>query len=260
MNQQIKKYFISAYLAHKEERVFTLEFLMSLFLIIFQTVIYWLVFNNILTLGSALSPRELLQYYVIMNLVTLSILPAQYVAYEHQEAINSGAIILDIMRPLCPIWSRFFNKLMSFAVRLCVYLLFILLAQVIIPSAFQISSLLWGSWSCFCGFVILYLLQALLCALSVWLRDVSRIRDVLIYDMALILGGQLFPSGHLVSWLKHAVYYTPFPYIYDVPTTIFQGHFSPNRLLGQIFWIVLLGALYLSTMKTRVLSQIDYGA
>lgn len=259
MSLPIKKYLDSAILSQRQDRVFQFEFFMSLCLILLQTLIYWLVFSNILT-PNVLTAKELVQYYVLIDLVTLSLFPAQLVAYEHQEAINSGRVILELAKPLSPTWNWFGCKLYSFLFRLAIYLLLLIPVQWIFFGTPQLIYLVRGIVATILGFVILYLLQGIIGACSVWLRDVLRMRDFLIYDLSMILGGQLFPSSHLAANLKTIVYFTPFPYIYDVPTTCFQGHWRPTYMLAQIIWVLFLGIIYLMLMKKVVLKNIEYGA
>lgn len=258
MSLRIKPYFAGAYLALREKSVFTLEFAMTLFMIVFQTALYWAVFHQILTPQSALSSQELVQYYVIINLVTLSILPAQFVAYEHMQEINTGRMVLEILKPFSPAWNWFWQKLAEMGLRLLIHMVLILVFQVLVMRTFALGDLLCGMVSTVLGFVILYLLQGLVGALSIWFADITRMRDFLIYDFAMILGGQLFPSSHLAAGLKRVVYWTPFPYIYDVPTTCFQG-VGMGRMVGQGLWIVGLGVAYLLLMRFAVMRNVEYG-
>ena len=67
---------------------------------------------------------------------------------------------------------------------------------------------------------------------AVWLHDVLRFRNV-VMSALMIFGGKLIPSNLLLFDLKKIVFYTPIPYVHDVPVKLILGTAAKTNLLVQ---------------------------
>ena len=259
MNRRIKNgYLMGMALQLKEEKWFGAEFWMSYFVIFIKCVFYDQVFRVLFRNSVEIEAGALTLYYIMVNVVAFTIAPAQYVAYDHMEGINSGAIIPFLLRPNSSILSRYCNRLTSVAVRLMVNLLLIWGVSWLLGRGLTVAAAGMGLLSILLGFTILYLIQAVIGCCTVWFRDITRFRDV-IYSLLLILGGRLLPSELLFSGLKEIVYYTPLPYVYDVPVRVLMGD-APRFAIGmQVVWALLFGAGYLFLFERCVKHNMELG-
>lgn len=258
MNRQIKKYLYSGYLSLKKEWVFSFNFVMTLLTLAIQAVIYLLMLGRIFPAGSDLSAVELTAYYVIVNFVSITISPAMYVAYDHMVAINSGDIILDFVKPASCVIKHYVTTFFPALLKLLLNLLVVLVMQIYVLDQFDLRAIGLGVFSTLLAFSILYFWQGIVGCMAIYVHDVTRIRDV-INSLGMVLGGKLLPSALLWGNLKNIVYWTPFPYIYDVPTSFFLGHMSYSSLTYQALWVLFLGSLYHVLFTFFVQRNIEYG-
>lgn len=259
--RQLKTQIKVALRGFSEELSFKFEFILSFFIIIIQSVIYVVVFSSLFRSSQLVNTKEIIGYYIVVNIIGLSMIPAQFVAWQHQEDINSGQMILYLIRPNGFLLFNYLKFFIPFLARFLVNFIFIVLAGLVFELNIFYLDYAFGFISALGGFTIFYLLQAIVGSQAVWLHDATRLRDVL-FTSLLILGGRLIPSRYLFSWLKDIIYFTPLPYVYDVPTAIFTGGsvFSiAEALLRQLFWIILLGTLYIRYFNERVKHNLEYG-
>ncbi len=242
----------------KEEKWFQADFFMSFFLIFIKSCLYYVVFRAVFLHSAKVNADEITLYYIVINIVALSVDAAQSIAYFHMEAINSGAIIPYLLRPNSYILSSFLDTLALTAIRLLCNLILIFGASCLLGQRMAWTGLCIGLLSVLLGFTILYLIQAIIGCFAVWFHDITRFRDV-IYSLLMLLGGRLIPSDLLFSHLKQLVYYTPLPYVYDVPVKALTGH-APYPMIGiQLLWILVLGAAYVYLFERHVKHQIEFG-
>ena len=258
MNRQIKKHLYSGYLSLKKEWVFSFNFVMTLLTLAIQAVIYLFMLDHIFPTGSALSAVELTAYYVIVNFVSITISPAMYVAYDHMVAINTGDIILDFVKPASCVIRRYVTTFFPTLLKLLLNLLVVLVMQIYVLDQFELRSVGLGVFSTLLAFSILYFWQGIVGCMAIYFHDITRIRDV-INSLGMVLGGKLLPSALLWGDLKNIAYWTPFPYIYDVPTNFFLGHMNYTYLTVQALWVLFLGTLYSVLFKFFVQRNIEYG-
>ncbi len=69
----------------------------------------------------------------------------------------------------------------------------------------------------------------------------------------------MIPSDLLFSGIKRIVYYTPIPYIYDIPTKQLMGEGSVYQLGLQGVWICAIGILYAVIYNKCVVHNLEYG-
>lgn len=258
MNQQIKKIGSVLFYSLKTEHVFRLQFYLTIVLIWFQCLIYYLLFSGMFQGNQNISPLELTAYYGLVGVTSLTVSPAMYVAYEHMQKINTGEIIMDIMRPMSLVAQYFFQKLAIMLKHLLAYLPLFVLVHVFILRGVVWHSLLSGILSIILGFGILYEIQGIIGCFAVRFHDITRVRDV-IYTLLLILGGRLIPSSYLFGGLKRIVYFTPLPYVYDVPVSLLLQQRDSSFLLYQFIWFSVLGIVYWLLLQKYVVHEIEYG-
>ena len=259
MNHQIKKMMFVAHLKIKEEKNFSLDFLLSFIVVAVQSLIYYLVFTRMFLDSSKVDANEIVLYFMIINVISISYIPAQYVAWKHMEDINNGTIITYILRPNNYVVYQYVQCFSSFFVRYAVNIGVVFIMQFILGRTVSIIVFFMGFLSGIFGFTILYLLQAIIGCMTVWFHDILRFRDV-VFTLLLVLGGRLLPSKYLVGSLKRIIYYTPLPYVYDAPTNMLLDGNASTLLYGQIFWIAVLGALYFFLFEKFVAHNIEYGS
>lgn len=259
MNQQIKNsYLCSVALRLKEEKWFQANFFMSFFSIAVNSLLCYIVYRAVFMNSAKVDANSITLYYIVVNITALSIAEAQKVTYNHMEEINSGAIISRLMRPYSYAVSKYLDTLALVVIRLCVNLIFIAAAFLIMRQNIRPAAILLGFLSVLLGFTILYLIQAVIGCFTVWFHDITRFRDV-IYSLLLILGGRLIPSDLLYSGLKEVVYYTPLPYVYDVPVKVLMGDGEISMIGIQVLWIIILGAVYTYLFEVHVKHKIEFG-
>lgn len=260
MNQRIN---ITCYLQemkteYRQEKWFKVEFIFSIFSVAFQTFIYYGLFSGGFIGSTTINPVKITEYYIVVNILYLSNLPAQFVAYKHMDDINSGKIIIYLLRPSNYIISSYVKTLVNFIVRFAVNVLVICITLICFTKSIDIVTVVVGSFSTLLGFSILYLIQAIIGCFAIWFHDISRFRDV-IMSLLMVLGGRLVPGEYLFAQIKKIVYFTPIPYIYDIPVNVFMGNVDVYRIIIQIIWVLLFGGSYFFLFSKFVKNNIEYG-
>lgn len=259
MNLRIKNpYILGAILELKKEKWFGADFFMSFFAIFIKSSLSYFVFHAVFMNSVRVDANQITQYYIIVNIVALTVQAGMYVAYEHMEDINTGAIIPDLLRPLYYPVSRYLNNLILTLTQLMVNIFLIFVISVFLGNATGFVELLLGFLSILLGFTVLYLIQAIIGCFTVWFHDITRFRDV-IYTLLMALGGRLLPSDLLYSGLKEIIYYTPLPYVYDIPVKVLMGNAGYLQIGIQLLWILLLGVVYIYLFQHYVKHNIEFG-
>lgn len=242
----------------KEEKWFKLEFAVAFVSIIIQALISYSVYHALFLKSSNLDANEITLYYIVINIESLMMQGAQYVAWKHMNMINDGSIILRIMRPDSYILSEYLNCLSGFLKGLVINMLFIIAGKIILLKEVCVTDIICGVISLVLGFTILYLIQAIIGCLAIWFHDIIRLRDV-IMTLLMVLGGQLLPSDLLFGELKKIVYYTPIPYIYDVPVKQIIGNGNSLQILAQLIWTIFFAGIYVWLYKRFVSHNVEFG-
>lgn len=162
------------------------------------------------------------------------------------------------MRPNSYIATNYLNNLALVTIRLLFNMILIFGTSCLLGQRMELFSLCFGFLSVLLGFTILYSIQAIIGCFSVWFHDITRFRDV-VYSLLMLFGGRLIPSDLLFSGLKQIVYYTPLPYVYDVPVKVLMGSAHSSMVFSQMAWIILLGSMYIYLFHRRVKHNIEFG-
>ena len=260
MNLPINRgYLLGAWLEVKQRKWFSADFFLSYATIFLQSCLYFLVFRAVFLHSAKVDSEEVTIYYIVISIVAQTVSSGLYVAYNHMKAINSGGIIPYLLRPQSYPVAQYLGSLMQTVSHLLVNTALIFLVSVLFGRIMRLGSVCLGVLSTLLGFTILYLIQAVIGCCALWFRDITRFRDV-VYTLLMMLGGRLIPSGMLFGGLKQAVYFTPLPYVYDVPVRVFLNQGASLRFLGvQLLWILLLGGAYWYLFHCHVRQNIEFG-
>lgn len=257
MSQQINNsYIYHMYLEYKQEKWFQAEFFFSFFVIIIQTFIYGLLFKNIFVLNEV-NAISMTLYYAVINVVSLSMLPAQFVTWNHMKAINTGEIIMKILKPISFPLTEYLKCLTQFIIKSTVNIVIIVVIKIVMNLKADVVQIILGILSLYLGFTILYFIQGIIGCLAAWFGDVLRLRDVFM-SFLFILGGKVIPSNYLFGSLKRVIYYTPIPCIYDIPTKFFMGNGNTYDILIQIVWFIIIIGIYCLFFRAMK-HNLDYG-
>ena len=154
--------------------------------------------------------------------------------------------------------TNYLNSLALVTIRFLFNLILIFGASYLLGNRLTLFSLFSGSVSVLLGFTILYFIQAIIGCFSLWFNDITRFRDV-VYSLLMLFGGRLIPSDLLFSGLKEIVYYTPLPYVYDVPVKVLMGNAHSSMFFSQMAWVLLLGSMYIFLFQRHVKHNIEFG-
>ena len=95
--------------------------------------------------------------------------------------------------------------------------------------------------STFLSFIIQFLMQSIVASLCFWTEKASSI-ERLLFIPTLFLSGLLAPVNSFPDYVKAWIYFTPFPYLIDLPANILSG--NPTNIFAgmimQIIWILIL--------------------
>lgn len=259
MNQQIRStYFLTMKLKVKEEKWFQTDFILSFVVAFVDAVIYYLLFHYIFEDSTTVNPTDITIYYIVINIVALSMTPAQFTSWLHMTDINTGKIIPFLLRPNSYMVTKYLESVCTFFMRTVVNIILIYIASLMLGAPMLLENLLLGVISMLGGFTILYLIQAIIGCLAVWFHEVNKIRNVFM-TFLMMLGGRLIPSDLLFSGLKKIVYYTPIPYVYDIPVKVLTNKFQYTEMGIQLLWILLLGIIYIFVFQKFVKHNIEFG-
>lgn len=259
MNRPISfSYLRNMSLQIKEQKWFRSNFLISIFSVLVKSLLYFAVFHTIFLHSTQVDSNSITLYYIFVNIISLSIAPAQYAAYDHMTQINSGSIILYLLRPFSYPLSKYLNTLSLTGTRFFLNSILLVIASWVLGCPIRLGAFALGFLSVLFGFSILYLIQAVIGCFAIWFHDITRFRDV-VMSLLLLLGGRLIPSDLLYSGLKRIVYYTPLPYIYDIPVKILMQTASSEMLLLQLVWIMLFAGIYAVLFQCFVCHNIEFG-
>lgn len=251
-------YLMTMKLKVKEEKWFEADFAMSFVVAFVDAVIYYLLFHYVFEDSTVVNPTDITIYYIIINIVALAMTPAQFTSWIHMTDINTGKIIPFLMRPSSYVVTRYLESVCTFFMRTVVNIILIYLVSLVLGKPIILLNLLLGVGSMLAGFTILYLIQAIIGCMAVWFQEVNKIRNVFM-TFLMMLGGRLIPSDLLFSGLKEIVYYTPIPYVYDIPVKVLTDKFQYTEIGIQLMWIVLLGAIYIFEFEKYVKHNIELG-
>lgn len=239
----MKKYLRLFKMGKLERKAFAHNYKFSYLSIGIQIAIsfYFWRFANIDQLATDFTLSSIMMYFLALSILTLVFTPAMYICYETWTSINSGEIIIWISRPVNYILMKFFEKLGIFITTSALPMAAYILIYTIFYKG-EIRHIFFGILSALAGYVILFLVQMLIGLLSFWVKKTITMRD-LIFEIFAILGGSLMPIDFFPTFIQKLSLYSPFAYIYYLPSKILSGAMDQNYgkgLVIQIIWIIIL--------------------
>ena len=255
---QIKPYLHIFWLRVKETVQYKFNYFATLMYALVSTVIYAFLGFALFSDSGRVDPKYFLCYYGLIALVAEAISPAQYVAHKMMTDIVSGEIAVHLVRPYHYLGTLYAGYLGECLPKVMFHMLFAAGAQAYLLGRVSPFALMLGGIACVQGFSIFFMIQALIGCLTVWIKDITRIRDV-IFSLMLLLGGRLIPVEYLLQSLQKIVVYTPIVHVYDTPMRMFLGNVSGIPLLEQFLWVVLLGVACVLLFRFQVRKRIEMG-
>lgn len=140
-------------------------------------------------------------------------------------------------------WHRVAHKLVYYAVAIGPFALVFWLLRGYFPGWPDGPTLLAGMAALLCGFLIGFLIEALIGLIAFWWLEVSSL--IFIYMMInYFLSGHMIPLDWLPSPFSEWVQHLPFKYLAYFPAAVFLGRYPPEllqrELLIELAWIMVL--------------------
>jgi ABC-2 type transport system permease protein len=98
------------------------------------------------------------------------------------------------------------------------------------------------------AWIINFMMHLVVGLIAFW-SDNALGYDTVIYQLYIMLGGVVIPVELFPKTIQQVLAWTPFPYVLDFPVRVMIGRISGVAMLEkfgiQLFWIVVLGSLFL---------------
>ncbi|HVM08696.1 MAG TPA: ABC-2 family transporter protein [Acidimicrobiales bacterium] len=180
-------------------------------------------------------------YIATSEAVTIAL--NQRVIEETGEAIASGAVAVELLRPVSVLLVRVAMEIGHTLPRLATCILVgLAYAQTFAGEAPNLVALALAVPSMVLAVTCNLLAQHAFAAVSFWIRD-SRSTWFLYQKLVFIAGGMLLPLEVLPDGMEAVTRVLPFMAMAYAPARLASGHVEPMLLLVQIAWLVVLGGL-----------------
>lgn len=182
------------------------------------------------------------------------------------QQIREGDIALNLVKPLSLILLFFAEdigrSISSFITKsLPTFTIAAVLFRIPLPA--DVGSAILFLFSTIFSYVILWMLSALVGLVAFWITELGPL-DVIKDATVRILSGSLIPLWYFPGWVQTVLSFTPFPYTYQTPLSIYIGKIgvlSALKSLGvQAVWIVLLSLIvYLTWNRAKRATFVNGG-
>lgn len=223
-------------------------------IIMIATAFFWkALFKNAESMGGV-SVDTMLTYTVISSMISVVLITN--VEWRITESVQTGAIAIDLMRPV-NIFGVFFAENLGsvtalfFQNLLPIFIIGSLFIKLPAPrSAFEFMLFL---ISLVLAFFINWYLSVIFGMFSFKVIEMSALIQVKKH-LVRLLSGSMIPLWFFPNWLRSVLEILPFPYIYQLPLSIYVGHYTSESLVrGLIIQILWVMALFL--IETRLEKQ-----
>ena len=223
-------------------------------IIMIATAFFWkALFKNAENMGGV-SVDTMLTYTVISSMISVVLITN--VEWRITESVQTGAIAIDLMRPV-NIFEVFFAENLGsvtalfFQNLLPIFIIGSLFIKLPAPrSAFEFMLFL---ISLVLAFFINWYLSVIFGMFSFKVIEMSALIQVKKH-LVRLLSGSMIPLWFFPNWLRSVLEILPFPYIYQLPLSIYVGHYTSESLVrGLIIQILWVMALFL--IETRLEKQ-----
>ena len=213
-------------------------------IIMIATAFFWkALFKNAESMGGV-SVDTMLTYTVISSMISVVLITN--VEWRITESVQTGAIAIDLMRPV-NIFGVFFAENLGsvtalfFQNLLPIFIIGSLFIKLPAPRSapqfmlFLISLVL--------AFFINWYLSVIFGMFSFKVIEMSALIQVKKH-LVRLLSGSMIPLWFFPNWLRSVLEILPFPYIYQLPLSIYVGHYTSESLVRgliiQILWVMVL--------------------
>ena len=223
-------------------------------IIMIATAFFWkALFKNAESMGGV-SVDTMLTYTVISSMISVVLITN--VEWRITESVQTGAIAIDLMRPV-NIFGVFFAENLGsvtalfFQNLLPIFIIGSLFIKLPAPrSAYEFMLFL---ISLVLAFFINWYLSVIFGMFSFKVIEMSALIQVKKH-LVRLLSGSMIPLWFFPNWLRSVLEILPFPYIYQLPLSIYVGHYTSESLArGLIIQILWVMALFL--IETRLEKQ-----
>jgi len=186
----------------------------------------------------AWTPVDFARYFFVVFLVRQ--FTVTWVIWEFESAVVNGSLSHHLLRPMDPVWWFLSAHLGERLSRLPFLLLLCGVFFALYPKAWfvpPLQNLLAFAGLVVLAFVLRFLVQYTLALLSFWMERASALEGLweIFY---LFLSGTVVPLALFPEGLARVIFWTPFPYIVDLPArALLEGNVSARALLAFLFWI-----------------------
>lgn len=228
-------------------------------IIMFASAFFWIAVYG--TKGSAQGvSRESMLTYAIMSAFIGSLFTSD-VQERTIQSIRKGSIALDMLKPVSlfgiflaedvgGILVALFQRAIPLLLLACLFI------QVPVPAAGWYLPLFLISFGL--SYAINWLIAAMF---GMWAFTAISIRPLLSVKnhLVIMLSGSLIPLWFFPDWLRHILELLPFPYIYQLPLSIFIGRYDYGTVLYQmgiqLVWTGILFFVFI-WLKRRATSRV----
>lgn len=259
----IKKYLDLYCMGIKNTKIFRLDFYLGVLSVPIDLVISYLFWKAILNGNQSIELKDLISYFLYLQIFQLCFSSAMLVTYELWNEINDGTIIVWLNKPLYYPVYILAQKLGVFTVNIVTSLILLLIIVLITRVSISAAYLTLGFLSGFLGYVLLFEIQFMIGCMTFWLKKVIVLRDV-IMSILFLIGGIMLPINLTPVIIQKISYLTPIPFIYFIPAQICSGQYDIEGAIRgieiQLFWIALLAASIFIAWNAGTKDKITQGA
>ena len=213
-------------------------------IIMIATAFFWkALFKNAESMGGV-SVDTMLTYTVISSMISVVLITN--VEWRITESVQTGAIAIDLMRPVNIFGVFFAENLGSVTALFFQNLLPIFIIGSLFikpPTPRSASEFMLFLISLVLAFFINWYLSVIFGMFSFKVIEMSALIQVKKH-LVRLLSGSMIPLWFFPNWLRSVLEILPFPYIYQLPLSIYVGHYTSESLvrglLIQILWVMAL--------------------
>lgn len=192
--------------------------------------------------GLGMSSLQLARYFLSAFVVRQFTIV--WVMYTFEEDNLSGRLSPYLLQPLPLVWRYVAAHLSEQATRLPFVAMLVGLFFLLYPAAFwwpSLASLLLTLLATLAAFALRFLMQFTLTMVCFWSEKASAL-ERLLYLPYLYLSGLVAPLALYPEGVRNVAFWTPFPYMVDVPARILAGETVPvlQSFAAMAAWATLL--------------------
>lgn len=259
----MKKYLRVFQMNYHSASVFQLSFFLSFLAIPIQLVVTYFFWNGILPSGGSISSKEMVSYFLYVDILQLGFSPAMYVTHNLWGKINQGTLLVWLNRPISFPFMTFFESLSEHLMRTYFPLLAVAILGTFLGEIFSLPTFIFGIVSAFLGFILLFEIQFVIGCLTFWLKNVLVVRDVLM-SILFILGGLVIPIDLTPQFIQKIASFTPIPSVYYFPARLLAGQLEIKEIIEnfflKLFWCAGFAGVIYILWKQGTRDKVTYGA